>query len=132
MLGFTKENDQVMRKGRGYRDHWQFHFNDWMDNGTFHNYEEDMNEQVPEPKEEGPGPQPRIPVSSVQNTHGGLLNTGRFDQFNDEFDGNFNHHSYDSGERDVVQDAEKPSGTQALDEYKDDDPYKIMNNGTAA
>jgi hypothetical protein len=116
-----------MRKGKGYRDHWQFHFNDWMDNGTFHNYEEDMNEQVPESNEEDRVSRPSIPVRAVQNTRSGLLNTGRFDQFNDEFDGNFNHHSYDSGERDIVQDAEGPSGTQALDEYNDD-PYKITKD----
>jgi hypothetical protein len=109
---------------RKTEDHWSFHINDWLDNGTFHLHEEDMNpEEIPESQEEIP----EIPRHESTNQ---FKNTGRFDQFNDEFDGNFNMHSYDTGAQQVKtgETEQVPAQGKATDEYVDEDPYKIKQN----
>lgn len=100
------------------------YMNDWMDNGTFHLHDEDMDpEEIPEPKEE-------IPEIPRHESTSQLKNTGRFDQFNDEFDGNFNMHSYDIGAQKVKtgEPEQAPAQGKAKDEYADEDPYKITKN----
>ena len=117
------KNPEIMRKGKRKEDSWQFHFNDWMDNGTFHPFEED------EPSErevsEREAEEQKMFFLNRKIKKNDFASTGRFDQFNDEFDGNFNMHSYDNGERDIVKDDESPGSTPPQDEYGDEDPYKI-------
>lgn len=105
------------RKNRS-GDQWLFHFNDWMDNGTFHYEEEDPYE------EEMIAEEPVVPETPLPKTKA----TGRFDQFNDEFDGNFDLPHSDYGERDKVKEDESPGSTPPQDEYADEDPYKLHGN----
>lgn len=113
----------MSRRRNRKNDRWSMHYNDWMDNGTYHDYEEDeLSEREAEQNEAQETEQFFFRKKLRRYDY---KNTGRFDQFNDEFDASYDMHHQEYGGRDTVKEDESPGSTPPQDEYEDEDPYKI-------